>query len=99
MFICKNDIKRTYKGIEPSPKGLGYCSYKEDIGKVMKGKDGNNWIVIQTKNGLKNFFKNIKKLNYKSKSFNIDNINYYVYKDDENFEKNFYKDELKELND
>jgi hypothetical protein len=28
---CLNDPHRTYKGDEPSPKGLGYCASKEKI--------------------------------------------------------------------
>lgn len=31
MPKCKNDNKRTYKGTEPSPKGLGYCAHAEKI--------------------------------------------------------------------
>ena len=26
MPKCKNDIKKSYKGTEPSPKGLGWCA-------------------------------------------------------------------------
>jgi hypothetical protein len=44
MPNCKNDNTRTYVGNEPSPKGLGYCAHAEIEGKIMKGKDGNNWI-------------------------------------------------------
>lgn len=32
MPICKNDNKRYYKGIEPSPKGLGYSAHAMKIG-------------------------------------------------------------------
>jgi hypothetical protein len=49
MPKCKNDPKRTYKGTEPSPKGLGYCAHSEKVGKKRKGKDGNQWIVKQVK--------------------------------------------------
>lgn len=44
MPNCKNDSKKTYIGNEPSPKGLGYCAHAELENKIMKGKDGNNWI-------------------------------------------------------
>jgi hypothetical protein len=44
MPVCKNDNKRSYTGDEPSPKGLGYCAHAEKEGKIMKGKDGLNWI-------------------------------------------------------
>jgi hypothetical protein len=30
MPKCKNDIKRSYKGDEPSPKGVGFlCSWRK----------------------------------------------------------------------
>lgn len=47
MPKCKNYPKRTYKGTEPSPKGLGYCAHSEKVGKKRKGKDGNQWIIKQ----------------------------------------------------
>lgn len=48
MPKCINDSTKSYKGNEPSPKGLGYSSSVEDEGKIMKGLDGINWIVKQT---------------------------------------------------
>ncbi len=45
MPICKNDPKKTYKGNEPSPKGLGYCAHAEKLGVIRKGKDGNKWKI------------------------------------------------------
>ena len=57
MPKCKNDPKRTYKGTEPSPKGLGYCAHSEKVGKKMKGKDGNQWIITETKKGVKRWSK------------------------------------------
>ena len=45
MYICKNNSKKHYSSMEPSPKGLGYCASGEKEGKTMKGKDGNTWIV------------------------------------------------------
>ena len=41
MPICIKDSTKSYKGDEPSPKGLGYCAYSEDIGVIKKGLDGN----------------------------------------------------------
>ena len=49
MPICKNNPKRSYKGNEPSPKGLGYCASGEKEGTKMKGKDGNMWIKSKGK--------------------------------------------------
>jgi len=51
MPVCKNDPKSHYTGEEPSPKGLGYCAHAEKVGKTMKGKDGNMWIIVQVKGG------------------------------------------------
>ena len=48
MPKCLNDLKKTYTGKEPSPKGFGYSASAESIGKSMKGKDGNIWIVTET---------------------------------------------------
>ena len=61
MPFCKNDSKKTYTGNEPSPKGLGYCAHAEPLEKKKKGKDGNKWIVTQTKNGIKRWSKYDKK--------------------------------------
>ena len=49
MPKCSNDSTKSYTGKEPSPKGLGICASAEDVGKVMIGKDGANWIISQTK--------------------------------------------------
>ena len=49
MPKCTNDSTKSYTGKEPSPKGLGICASAEEVGKVMVGKDGANWIVSQTK--------------------------------------------------
>ena len=57
MPKCKNDSSRSYKGTEPSPKGLGYCGHAEKVGKRMKGKDGKIWIVVKNKNGIKKWTK------------------------------------------
>ncbi len=45
---CKNDPKKSYKGDEPSPKGLGYCAHAEEDGSIREGRDGKKWVV---KNG------------------------------------------------
>ena len=38
MPKCKNDKTKTYKGTEPSPKGLGYCGHAEKLGQKRKEK-------------------------------------------------------------
>jgi hypothetical protein len=43
-MYCKNNPKKTYTGLEPSPKGLGFCASGEKEGAEMKGKDGNMWV-------------------------------------------------------
>ena len=68
MPKCKNDPAKSYKGTEPSPKGLGWCAHSEKEGKTRKGKDGNEWIVKKTKTGSKRWIKHsktIKKINSK----------------------------------
>lgn len=57
MPICKNDPKSSYKGDEPSPKGLGYCAHAENVGTKMKGKDGNMWIIKETSKKIKRWVK------------------------------------------
>ena len=42
---CKNDLLLTYKGTEPSPKGLGYCTHVSLIGLKKKGNNGKMWVV------------------------------------------------------
>ena len=63
MPKCKNDPTRSYKGIEPSPKGLGYCSHGMTEGDKKKGKDGNLWIIKKIKNGSLRWFKIYNKKN------------------------------------
>jgi hypothetical protein len=48
MPKCINDSTKSYKGDEPSPKGLGYSASAEEEGKIMKGLDGFYWCVKQT---------------------------------------------------
>jgi len=42
---CKNSAKMSYTGKEVSPLGLGFCADAEKVGTLMKGRDGNSWIV------------------------------------------------------
>jgi hypothetical protein len=35
----------SYKGTEPSPKGLGRCARNEKSGTIVYGRDGRRWIV------------------------------------------------------
>ena len=57
MPKCKNDSQKSYKGNEPSPKGLGWCAHAEKENKIRKGKDGNKWIVKKVSNGSKRWMK------------------------------------------
>jgi len=57
MPICKNDPKKSYKGTEPSPKGLGYCAHSEKIGTIKEGLDGNKWIISKTSKDIKRWIK------------------------------------------
>ena len=57
MPICKNDPKSSYKGDEPSPKGLGYCAHAEKVGTKIKGKDGNMWLIKETSKKIKRWVK------------------------------------------
>ena len=66
MPKCKNDPTRSFKGTEPSPKGLGWCAHSMKVCVVKKGKDGNKWVIKQVKNGSKRWMK-IKKEDMKIK--------------------------------
>ena len=57
MPKCNNDESRSYKGDEPSPKGLGYCAHAEPEGSQKKGKDGNMWEVKKVSSGSKRWIK------------------------------------------
>ena len=50
MHKCIKNKTKSYKGNEPSPKGLGYCAHCEKVGTIKKGLDGNKWIVVKAKN-------------------------------------------------
>ena len=65
MPACKNDPKKSYKGTEPSPKGLGFCAHSEKLGTVRKGLDNNTWKIEANIKGVKRWVKQ------KSKSFKI----------------------------
>ena len=69
MIVCKNDKNKKYKGNENSPLGLGYCSSAEKTETVMKGLDGNEWKVIETKNGYKRWIKLKKTDNFSLENF------------------------------
>jgi len=60
MPKCINNSKKSYKGTEPSPKGLGYCASEEEVNTKKKGRDNNYWIVKETKNKTKRWVKETK---------------------------------------
>lgn len=45
MPLCRNDKSRHYKGTEPSPKGLGWCSHACKLNTRKRGKNGQMWQV------------------------------------------------------
>jgi hypothetical protein len=57
MPKCINDKTKTYKGDEPSPKGLGFSASSEEDEKIMEGKDNNLWKVKLTCNGQKRWYR------------------------------------------
>ena len=57
MPKCINDKTKSYKGDEPSPKGLGFCASAEESGKIMTGKDNKKYIVKEISNGQKRWYK------------------------------------------
>jgi hypothetical protein len=57
MPKCLNDATKSYKGNEPSPKGLGYSAGKLESGTIKNGKDGNFWIVKELSTGSKRWTK------------------------------------------
>lgn len=94
MPKCKNNSKRSYKGNEPSPKGLGYCAHTLKEGSKKIGKDGNKWIVKKIKNGQLRWMKfknddnaykivnvnvnNLKKYNTIDSGLNVNNIKFEI---------------------
>lgn len=81
MPICKNDPSKSYKGDEPSPKGLGYCAHAEKTGESRIGNDGNTWKVEETSKGVKRWVKKISN----NISKNLDCSKFVIY---ERFKKN-----------
>ena len=83
MPICKNDPKKSYKGMEPSPKGLGFCAHAEKLATIKKGLDGNNWKIESTAQGVKRWVKQSSKSSSFKKYFiyhpSVVNIPYLVY--------------------
>ena len=50
---CKNcppGVKKSYKGTEPSPNGLGYSAAYERLGTKCKGLDNRTWQVVSSGN-------------------------------------------------
>ena len=96
MPKCLNNPKKSYKGTEPSPKGLGYCAGGMKVGEKKKGKDGNMWSVKQVKNGSKRWIKvNIKESVNKVKGKKYNTFpNYYGINLSENFVVNVDKSEI-----
>ena len=84
MPKCKNTDKHSYKGTEPSPKGLGICSQTLKEGTKKKGKDGNIWIVKKIKNGTLRWtkFKNLEA--FKIVDVTLDNLKKYKLEPDLN---------------
>lgn len=72
-------MKKSYKGNEPSPKGLGWCAHAEKIGTIKVGKDGNKWIIKKVISGSKRWVK-----------INEDNNKYKKIKEDMKEYKKFY---------
>ena len=52
MPPCLNDSKRSFKGDEPSPKGLGFCAHAEKAGTTKTGLNGMPWITEKNKKGV-----------------------------------------------
>ena len=69
MPKCSNDTTKSYKGDEPSPLGLGFASSPLEVGTVMKGRDGSDWIVGETQTGVKRW----KKVSVKKEKASKDN--------------------------
>ena len=78
MNLCKNcptNLKKKYKGNEPSPKGLGYCAgCMKKIGIIKRGKDGNNWITDKRKSGELYWKKYNQKINKKNTKIGINQL-------------------------
>jgi hypothetical protein len=73
MPKCSNDNTKSYTGNEHTPKGLGFSASAEELGKIMLGKDGANWIVKQTKT-CKKWVKVKNETKTKKDSLDFDNM-------------------------
>ena len=62
MLKCINDLTKSYKGDERSPKGLGFSASAEEVGKTMYGQDSKIWYVQETKSCKKWSKINLKSL-------------------------------------
>ena len=89
MPTCKNDPSKSYKGTEPSPKGMGWCAHGEKEGKVRKGKDGKEWIVKKVKNGSKRWVKQGASNNNEDKSSTL--FVFYTFQPNKNTERWKYR--------
>ena len=104
MPKCKNDPNKSYKGNEPSPKGLGWCAHAMEIGEIKKGKDNNMWIIKKVKNGNKRWVK--QKKNQAEYKLNCSNLAIFYnpkiridyYKNMVYYEENGYIQKLIEYN-
>ena len=47
MPKCINNKNKYFKGTEPSPKGLGYSAYSEDVGTIKLGNNEHQRIVSE----------------------------------------------------
>ena len=90
MPKCKNYPKKTYKGTEPSPKGLGWCAHSENIGTVKKGKDGKQWIIQKTSIGTKKWSRLKDQKEVESDRFGENNIKYKKIKEQMKGYKKYY---------
>jgi hypothetical protein len=77
MPTCIKNKTKSYKGNEPSPKGLGYCAHCEKVGTIKKGYDDNKWIVVKVKNA-KRWIRYNKKNNKKNNK-NINCSKFVIY--------------------
>ena len=95
FFTSNEYIPKYSKELKELYKITNYKYMDEDIGE---------YDVKYTIYGVKNIIKikkilnSIKELNYKTETFNIKDINIYLYKNIKEFEENYVKDDLKELN-
>lgn len=87
MPYCINDPTKTYKGDEPSPKGVGYCAHTEELGTIKNGLDKKKWIISITSKGVKRWvqYKSKKEEQMKNKLITI-------YSEKESLKEKWYDD-------